>query len=140
MGETPDEPVSAVESHPAAGGNSHKPPTDAKLIDPFGVLNKPSVFPGHGGVPFRGPVPDLKSNDPDHKQPQISVQAHVEILSLEVEKDLQRYQEIMQIIGNGFGQLGAEERQYDSVTKNWRVFVRWWELFSYVPNVRTENG
>jgi hypothetical protein len=140
MDEAPKESVDETKPHPLVGGNGHTPPVDSRLVDPFGVLNKPSVFPGHGGVPFRGPVPDLKSNDPEHKQPQISVQAHVEILSMEVEKDLLRYQEIMQIIGNGFGQLGAEERQYDKETKNWRIFVRWWELFSYVPNVRTENG
>lgn len=131
-----EEPADLGEVHAAAGGNGHHPPS-SRLVDPWGVLNAPSVFPGHDGVPFRGPVPDLKSNDPEHKRPQVAVQAHVEILSMDNAEQMKRYQEIMQIIGNGFGQLGAEDRQYDKSIKNWRIFIRWWELFTHVPNTRS---
>jgi len=142
----PPEPGSPVpagqpEIHGMAGGNGHRPPktVDPKLLDPHGTLNAPNVFPGFNGVPFRGVIPDLKENDPDHKQPQVGVQAHVEILATNKAEDMTRYEEIMQTIGNGFGQLGAEERQYDDSIKGWRIFVRWWELYSYVPKGRV-NG
>jgi hypothetical protein len=127
--------------HGLVGGNGHKPPktTDPRLLDPHGILSAPNVFPGFNSVPFRGSVPDLKETDPDHKQPQVGVQAHVEVLATNSADDLKRYEEIMQIIGNGFGQLGAEDRQYDDSIKGWRIFVRWWELYSYVPKGRA-NG
>jgi hypothetical protein len=142
----PSEPESPVpdgqsDIHGLVGGNGHRPPkkADPRLLDPHGILGAPNVFPGFNGVPFRGPVPDLKENDPEHKQPQVGVQAHVEVLVTNKPEDMARYEEIMQTIGNGFGQLGAEERQYDDSIKGWRIFVRWWALYSYVPKGRA-NG
>lgn len=144
--EAPSEPEIPVQAeqpgtHAVVGGDGHRPPKeiDPRLLDPHGVLSLPNVFPGFNNVPFRGPVPALKENDPEHKQPQVGVQAHAAVLVTTNPEDMKRYEEIMQVIGNGYGQLGAEERQYDDSIKGWRIFIRWWALYSYVPKGRP-NG
>lgn len=130
-------PDAAVPSSSDSASDSNMPPAspevaiNPKKLDPHGVMSKRDVFPGIGGIPFRGPVPDLKNDD---KPPETGYQAHVEILDLADKVQLTRYTEIMQVCANGMGQIGAEERIYDKQVKNWRVFIRWWELFLHKPS------
>lgn len=122
-------PASSESSTPAASDlltPAFNSTVDPKLLDPHNVLGKKNVFPGLDGIPFRGPVPDLKQDD---KQPQTGYQARVKIFDLSDEKQLLEYTQVMQICANGLAQIGAEERIYDKSSKNWRVFIRWWELF-----------
>jgi hypothetical protein len=37
----------------------------------------------------------------------------------------------MQVVGNGFADISAEERVYDADIKNWRIFLRWGKTFTY---------
>jgi hypothetical protein len=95
---------------------------DPRLLDPSGTHNKPFVFPGRDGLPYRGQaVPDLKEDDP------LSVggQVHVHVLVLSNEDDFKLYRAIWQAVGNGFAQISQEDRVYDEDIKNWRVFIRW---------------
>ena len=101
---------------------------DPVLLDPTGNMHKGITMPGHDGVPFRGPVPDLKEDDP--QQPVQQQKVHVEILELWDAKKLKRYRDICQVIANGFGLISKEEVQYDKDKKGWRVFIRWLELFT----------
>ncbi len=97
------------------------------------MAEKP-VLPGWHGMPFRGPVPHLKEDDPEHRQPQEGSQLHVDVLDLSKPAQLARYAEIGQMVVNGFAIISYEDREYDKVVKNWRVLIRWFELFAYVPD------
>jgi len=107
---------------------------DGKLIDPSnGQRDMPAILPGMDGLPFRGHVPDLKNDDPDHMQPKQGVRAHVEILDMSDEKDRKRMADIYTMYSNGHAVISAEDREYDPETKNWRVFLRWADLYVYNP-------
>lgn len=101
------------------------------LLDPNDVHSRPFVFPGYEGMPFRGTVPLLKANDP--VKPEQGRQVRVECLDLSDSKQLQHYQDICQVIGNGFAELSYEERQYDTEIKNWRVLIRFMINYAYMP-------
>lgn len=110
-----------------------------ELIDPFKVLDKPNILPGWEGAPFRGSaIPDIKEDDPFHKQPQMAMQARVRIFEMNNPKHMTEYTEILQVIANGFGQLGAEERVYAEDIKSWRIFIRWWQVFSHMKDQRSK--
>lgn len=93
----------------------------------------PPVLPGWEGLPFYGQMVDIKKTDPDRKKPQVGMRANVDILALNDEKDLATYRKIMQLVANQYAQISAEDRQYDQETKSWRVFLRWVELFTFMP-------
>ena len=105
---------------------------DPQLLDPFGAIHKGITMPGHEGVPFRGTVPNLKEDDPEHLQPQAGQKAHVEILELWKPTELARYRNICQVVANGFGAISKEDMQYDKTKKNWRVFIRWLEFYTAI--------
>jgi len=105
---------------------------DVQLVDPHGALHEGITMPGHEGIPFRGSVPNLKADDPEHLQPQAGQKAHVEILDLWKPTELARYRTICQVVANGFGAISKEDMQFDSKKKNWRVFIRWLEFYTAV--------
>ena len=114
---------------------------DSMLLDPTaGQRDMPATFPGYQGAPFRGQIPDLKSDDPQHKQPRVAARAHVEVLNMAEPDDLKRYEEIAQLAANGAAVISFEERQYDKSIQNWRVFVRWGDLFAYNPEKGHDSG
>ena len=125
-----------------SGGNGGKKrwssSIDQKLVDPTGTMEQPPVLPGYQGVPYRGPARDIKSDDPEHIQPEIRAKVHIQILDLSKQDDVDEYTRICQVIANGYGQLSKEDMQYDKRKKNWRVFVRWLELFATPKGAR--NG
>lgn len=96
-------------------------------------------MPGYDGLPFRGDVPDLKNDDPEHKLPQIGQTAHVEILDLSIKDQLKHYEEVCQLVANGFAAISKEDMQWDPKKKNWRVFLRWIEYFMSIKKGGT-NG
>jgi len=108
-----------------------------ELVDPTGNMHKGITMPGWDGIPFRGPVPDLKEGDP--KQPVQHQKVHIEILCLWIDKDMKRYNEICQVVANGFAMISKEDMRYDEKKKNWRVFIRWLELFTTMEK-GTDNG
>ena len=104
------------------------------LLDPTnGRMSDDPVLPGWNGRPFHGPVPHLKEDDPEHRQPKEAAKVHVDVLDLAIKGHRDRYREISQLVANGFAMISFEEREYDKAKKNWRVLVRWFELFAYVP-------
>lgn len=112
-------------------------PTDHKrkdipkmLLDPHNVLNKEAVFPGRDGVPFRGQPTMLKQND--SRQPKTGAETQVVILSLDKPDDLLYYQQVWQLFANNVAFLSCEEKVYDPVISNWRVFLRWGYKFTYM--------
>lgn len=112
---------------------------DPKLVDPFSIHRQSVVFPGIDGIPFKGPPPNLKDTDPEHNQPQLAQQAKVKQLNLAEPKDMEQYQQIIQIIANGYGQISFEDRVYDESIKSWRVLIRWIEYFYHLPRVTGEG-
>jgi hypothetical protein len=73
-------------------------------------------------------------------QPRVAATAHVEVLVLSETKDLARYEEISQMVTNGYAVISFEERIYDKDIKNWRVLVRWGDLFAYNPEEGHNSG
>lgn len=109
------------------------PQFDARLLDPAGSHGSALTFPGHDGLPFRGAVPQLKEDDPTEKQPQVGCQLYVDILDLAKPGDLEHYRNICQMVANGYAQVSYEDRRYDEELKNWRILLRWFLNYAYVP-------
>jgi len=123
-------PVGVAESADSLPDEVERPPLPAHLLDPANVLGKESVLPGMDGLPFRGPIPDLRETDPDHMRPQVGYGAHVQLFVLSKPKDLAYYQQVIQLMANGFAVMGAEDRVYDKDIKSWRILLRWYEQFA----------
>jgi hypothetical protein len=114
---------------------------DVKLLDRTGGhMDAKSVFPGWEGLPFKGPVPNLKEADGVDKQPQVGMKVHIEYLDLSKPKDQKKYQQVCQTIANGYGQLSKEDMRFDEKKKSWRVFLRWVELFAFDPTKGNAHG
>ncbi len=111
----------------------HTSKIDSCLIDPTGLSKDRITFPGYEGVPFRGPIPDLKNDDPEHMQPQQGQTAHVDVLDLSVPEDLEQYRAVSRVIANGFGAISYEKQIYDETKGSWRVLIRWLEYYAYNP-------
>jgi len=111
------------------------PELDPKLLNPLhapsGVAAQANTFPGWEGLPFKGRIPDLREEDV--RQPIQGLKVHVRVFDLSDDKDLLYYESICQITANGFAHM-TENRKYDKDKKNWRVFVRWALLYSFVPD------
>jgi hypothetical protein len=105
-----------------------------QLLDPHKTRDQRFVLPGYDGLPFRGnAVPFLKEDDPSHRQPQVAYEPHVWILDLSNKEDLDDYRAVFQLVTNGSAIISAEDRQYDPVAKNWRIFLRWALVFTHMP-------
>jgi hypothetical protein len=102
-------------------------------------MDAPPILPGFQGVPYRGMIPDLKTEDPDHIQPQIGQKVHIEVLDLSKDPDLERYRIVSQMVANGFAVISKEDVRFVEESKNWRVFIRWLELFAYDPSKGLKN-
>ena len=112
------------------------PDIPPEILDPHGMLGRKDTLPGWEGIPFRGVVPQLKNDDPEQKQPREGFHAYTNVFRLDKQEDLEAYTKIKQVIANGFGMMGSEERQYDDSIKSWRIMICWWRVFSFVPKQR----
>lgn len=106
---------------------------DHRLVDPFRLHRQSVTLPGLDGIPFRGPTPDLKEDDPDRKRPQLGARVDLRQLNLADPADMEAYKKIAQMVGNGYAQISFEERVYDESIKSWRVLIRWMEHYYFVP-------
>lgn len=114
---------------------------DTRLLDmSAGQHNMEPTFPGYEGLPFRGKAPDLKRGDPETKQPKKGADVRVDVLDLSKPEDAERMRQIWQLVANGYAVVSKEDIQYDTTTKNWRVFVRWAELYMYDPKRGHQHG
>lgn len=114
---------------------------DPQLLDPSGgQMHQSPVLPGYDGVPFRGPIPNVKETDPEHMQPQIGSKVHIEVFDLSDSDQLKRYRDACQMIANGFGKMSQERIEFNPTKKNWLVFIRWLELFAYDPAKGNNHG
>ena len=109
------------------------PPIPTDLLDPTGTRDQPSILPGFQGLPFRGRVPNLKTDDPEYKQPQVASRIFVRVFDLSKPKDLEYYEKVSQLVGNGFAVISIEDKVFDEKLHNWRVLLRWMVQYSYVP-------
>ena len=114
---------------------------DPKLLDPTGgQVHEAPILPGYDGVPFRGQIPNVKTTDPEYRQPQVGSVVHIEILDLTKDEHLKRYSEVCQMIANGFGKISQERIEFDNKKNNWIVFIRWLEMFAYDPSKGSNHG
>jgi hypothetical protein len=108
-------------------------PIEPELLDPSGEASSKPMLPGYGGFPYRGPVPNLRHDDIDRRQPEVQTKVHIDILDLAKKPDMQRYRALCQMVANGFAQISKEDVRYDEKKKSWRVFIRWLELYTTLP-------
>ena len=95
-----------------------------------------TLFPGFEGIPFRTngtAPPNLKSDDPEKKQPIIVQDAKVRIFDLSDPEQLLAYEQVWFRIGRGQYKFSAEERQFLPDLKSWRVLLRYSELYFELP-------
>jgi hypothetical protein len=112
-----------------------------RLVDPQDIFSQPMVLPGIEGLPFRGAnIPDLKETDPSKFRPQVGQQIFANVLDLSDKDDMKYYQQILQLVGNGYAQISVEERKYDDSIRSWRVFIRWILYYGYIVEGADSNG
>lgn len=112
-----------------------------RLVDPQNIFSQPMVLPGIEGLPFRGAnIPDLRETDPGKFRPQVGQQIFANVLDLSDLDDLKYYQQILQLVGNGYAQISVEERKYDNAIKSWRVFIRWILYYGYIAQGADLDG
>jgi len=97
----------------------------------------PEVVGSWDGLPFRVQPgqdhPTLKGNDPTHRQPSMVRDAQVRIFDLSDPIQLKEYQEVWDAIAKGLAVYSAEEKEFCTDIQNWRVFLRWANLFYERP-------
>lgn len=110
-----------------------RPPLDTRLLGQQGVKQQ-STLPGHQGLPFRGPVPFIKEDDNEEKQPKVGYEVRVDIFELKDDEDRKYYSQVWQLASSGFAIISSEEKVYDVDVKNWRIFLRWALTYTYMPD------
>lgn len=88
-------------------------------------------FKGIDGQRYRQPTA-LGPQPPDVKDPKKDLKEHiaarVRVFDLSDKDDLRDYQRILNDCANGYAQHAESDKHYDPDTKNWRVFMRWYEF------------
>ena len=101
-----------------------------------------TVYPGLEGLPFRLPpgeqFPMLKQDDPDYMQPQQVADAYVKVFDLSKKEDLEEYAEVWDKASKGLILISAEERHWSDEIQNFKVFLRWGEVYLEMP--KNYNG
>jgi len=92
------------------------------------------------GIPFVGPIPDLKKDDSEAKQPQLFSTAFVRQFDLTKDEHLEEYTAIAQKVTEGYAEISFDERIYDNDIKSWRVLIRWMEYKYVNPKERKIDG
>lgn len=78
-------------------------------------------------------APSIKHDDPESMKPQIVTEAHIRIFDLGKAKDIQDYADIWTKATRGHVLISAEDRHWCEDTQNFKVLLRWGELFQELP-------
>ena len=115
---------------------------DPRVASPTMGIPVPNELhlPGWDGMPYYGTPGMFKAKDPEKMQPRQGMRTHVDIYNLSVPDEKKQYEEVIQIIANGYGMLSKEDLQYDRAEKIWRVYIRWAEVFAYNPQETGKDG
>jgi len=96
-----------------------------------------TLFPGMDGLPFRlqpgQNFPMLKDDDPDYMQPQPVADAHVKVFNLNKKEDVKEYADVWDKAAKGLVIISAEERHWSDEIQNFKVFLRWGEVYLEIP-------
>jgi len=95
------------------------------------------VYPGIGGMRFRlqagQQFPQLKEDDPEYAQPQPVADAYARVFDLSNDDDLKEYVSIWDRAAKGEVIISAEERHWSEKTDNFKVFLRWGDVYLEMP-------
>jgi hypothetical protein len=93
---------------------------------------------GTGDIPFRlpegAPIPNLKNDDDQRLQPQEVFDTKAQVFDLSVPADLENYNKIVTLVGDGRAMISKEEVNWSSRRDNYVIFLRWMELFVEMPD------
>lgn len=90
-------------------------------------------------VPFRGPVPLVRPDDP--QQPEEFHDGKVAVFDLSDRDQLVRYNEIVNQCARGTAVMCKEEVTFSEKSNNYVVFVRWMERFyATVDHLQKESS
>jgi hypothetical protein len=100
-------------------------------------------YPGKDGVKFRHPsgvpLPSIKQDDPEHKQPQFGMDAQVRVFDLADKEDLAAYQKMWDDICKGHCRLASEDKHWCEETQNFKVLARWGNVYLEMYNGSRES-
>jgi len=108
-------------------------------------IKGPIVLPGIDGRRFRlragQELPLLKKDDP--LQPEPVADARVKIFDCSKQEDLSEYARVWDDAAKGDVMISAEERHWCDETQNFKIFLRWGEVYMEMPKAygrSTSNG
>lgn len=95
------------------------------------------VYPGLDGQRFRlkpgQPMPMLKNDDP--VQPKTVADAMTKVFDLSRQAQLDEYAAVWDRAAKGEVMISAEERHWCESTQNFKVFLRWGEVYLELPQI-----
>ena len=101
------------------------------------ATGQPMILPGLEGKRFRlqsgQKMPMLKKDDP--VQPTPVADAHVQVFDLSKPKDLEKYTRVWDEAAKGDVMISVEERHWCEQAQNFKIFLRWGEVFLELPNL-----
>lgn len=114
-------------------------PLRAALDFLSGQSNGQSLFPGLDDIPFVGSgSPLIKRNDPDSRQLRVGSRFHCAVFDVGDEEQRKEYERTLSVVyslaASGRTAITNIDRQYDSSTRSWRVYLEWRENFTYDAN------
>ena len=85
------------------------------------------------GLPYKGAPMDIKTADPEGKQPVLCRDVRIKQFDTSVDTEISEWQHVMQKVADGVAVVSFEEKQYVPETKSWRILVRWFEEYYTNP-------
>jgi hypothetical protein len=82
-----------------------------------------------GSVPFRGPHPLYKNDEPHETRAKLFHEPKVQFLDLSRPEDIEAYQNVLSLCANGRAQLMIENAVYDQELHTFRVLLTYVELY-----------
>jgi hypothetical protein len=76
------------------------------------------------GLPYEGPVLNLKNDDPEHMKPRLVATVTVDTFLMDNKEDVKKYKAHMEDVGRGWAQVSLEDVQWIPSRETWKIFLR----------------
>jgi hypothetical protein len=83
----------------------------------------------YNGLPYKGPVLDIKESDPAAKLPVHRADIHIKEFWTDKPEDLKEWIDICQRKADGVIEISFEDKLYDADRKAWHILIRWLEYY-----------
>lgn len=118
------------------------------MVQPSNNPAAPIIYPSAPGSPdgmrFRlhkgQTVPQLKNDDPSHLRPQPVADAHVKVFDMSNAEDVAEYTGVWDEASKGNIMISAEERHWSDAIQNFKVFLRWGDVYLEIPRYEVPHA